>query len=110
MGFTEPRLDWVIFVTYRDDGQMAEIDEEMISLAQRCGIKLCFHKLRLFKKGDNHFFFGAIIIRQKTNNEIAFLEQDFEFRLWPKPLKIRVVRFKKAFSIWYRFVRREKIY
>lgn len=110
MGFTEQRLDWVIFVTYRDDGQMPEIDEEMISLAQRRSITLRFHRLRLFERGGNHFFFGAIFIRQKTNNEIAFLEQDFEFRLWPQPLKIKVVRFKKAFSIWYNFMRREKIY
>lgn len=102
--------DWCLFLTYPDNGQIPFINDEIIDLSQSRNIQVHFQKLVLFEKKGIHYFFGCIVTRGVTNNNMAFLAQDIELGLWPYDLQIQVVCYEKGAKVWHDFIQRENVY
>ena len=110
MPYGEKLEDWCLFLTYLDNGQIPFINDQIIDLSKGRNIQVHFDKLVLFERGNRHYFFGCIVARGVTNNNMAFLAQDIELGLWPYDLQIKMVRYRKGAKVWNEFVQRENVY
>ena len=110
MPYGEKLEDWCLFLTYPDNGQIPFITNEIIELSEARDIQVHFQDLVLFEKEGMHYFFGSIVTRGVTNNNMAFLAQAIELGLWPYDLQIKMVRYRKGAKVWNEFFQRENVY